>query len=171
MSISFLDALRRILDSQAINEGRDAQCVLLGRDGEPHPPQLVRQLLETMLVAGDPRDQNEPVSIRRTTRNWEIVRVDGDPIVQVHPWDDSENVATIGARPDATLSTSLVQFSSRVQQLANEAERLRQFVIAKTLWEIVATVNNYTGVGRENAIQEARRMHAIVAALVSPHAP
>ena len=54
-----------------------------------------------------------------------------------------------------------------MQELANEAERLRQFVIAQNLWQIAAVVADYTKQPSANAINESRRLGEVAAALLA----
>lgn len=160
--ITLHEALQRVLASTATNEGPDAQCVYHPDVGEVWNPMLVRELLARLKPSSDGVGY---YSLRRTVRNWEVVDTAGDPVVRSHPWDTTPNVAKLGTRPDPAHIESLIQFSSRVQELANEAERLRQFVIAQNLWQMVSVINHYTGQPVENAIREAQRLTEVVAAL------
>lgn len=156
MTISLEEALNRIRLSHSANEGPDARCEL---PAFASPPLSLQDVLHH--IPGYAQ-----VNLRRTVRNWTIEDPHGVVLVRSHPWDDTPNVAKLGTRPDPAHIESLVQFSSRVQELANEAERLRQFVIAQNLWQMVSVINDYTGQPVENAIREARRLTEVVAALV-----
>lgn len=159
MTITLDEALKRIRMSTAANEGPDARCSFPALDPLPSPLTLDDVLRH---LPGDAR-----VRLERTVRNWIITDPSGLPLVKSHPWDDTPNVAKLGTRPDPAHIESLVQFSSRVQELANEAERLRQFVIAQNLWATVAVINRYTGQPVENVTREERRLAEVVAALVT----
>lgn len=157
MTITLAEALDRIRLSKATNEGPDAKCSLPAF-GTPPRPLALSEVLQHL--PGDAL-----VRLERTVRNWVITGASGIPLVKSHPWDDTPNVAKLGVRPDPAHIESLVQFNSRLQELANEAERLRQFVIAQNLWQIAAVVADYTGQPSVNAISEARRLGEVAAAL------
>jgi hypothetical protein len=164
MTIPLAAAISRILESTAANEGPDARCTVPALGSEE--PVMVRHVLGLKHLPDDAQ-----VSLCRTVRNWTIESASGTVLLQSHPWDDTPNVAKLGTRPDPAHIESLVQFSSRVQELANEAERLRQFVIAQNLWQMVSVINHYTGQPVENAIREAQRLTEVVAALVPTPKP
>ena len=178
-SITLLEALNRILASTAVNEGPDAKCagsdLPLLKDPVSYS---VKNMIGSLAASGSNgitfrgvRSRlflATPVRVARKLRNWEIVDATTClALLRQHPWDDTKNVAKLGTRLDPAHIESLVQFSSRVQELANEAERLRQFVIAQNLWATVAVINRYTGQPIENAIREERRLAEVVAALVA----
>lgn len=158
MTLTLTVALTRILESTATNEGPDAMCSFSKSPNDP--PRRVADLVRIAPII-----HGGPVTLRRTVRNWSIHMEDGTEIYRAHPWDDTPNVAKLGVRPDPAHIESLVQFNSRLQELANEAERLRQFVIAQNLWQIAAVVADYTGQPSVNAISEARRLGEVAAAL------
>lgn len=163
MTITLREALQRILGSTATNEGPDAKCSVPALAGQTR---YVRDFLATGHLAPD-----AIVSLQRSVRNWQIVSPDGIPILRSHPWDDTPNIAKLGTRPDPAHIESLIAFNARLQELANEAERLRQFVIAQSLWQMVAVVASYTSQPVENAIRESQRLAAVVAALVPTPKP
>lgn len=159
MTITLLEALRRIRLSTAANEGPDARCSFPALDPLPEPVALDDVLQH---LPGDAR-----VLLKRSVRNWIITDTSGLPLVKSHPWDDTPNVAKLGTRPDPAHIESLIQFNARVQELANEAERLRQFVIAQNLWQMAAVISDYTKQPSANAISESRRLGEVAAALLA----
>lgn len=165
MTITFVEALQRILSSSAVNEGPDATCTLVQIHDSMSAPILVRDLLAIALGAEDQRDAREPVTIHRTVRNWSILRLDGDPIAHVHPFDQTANVAQLGARATSVDVESLLAFAGELAKLANAAERLRQFVIAMNLWQMAAVVYGHVGHPTVNAVQEVTRLGQVIAAL------
>lgn len=174
--IPLLEALNRIVTSTATNEGPDAQCV--GADtpeGQDLQPYSVQNMGRALVAAGGvgitfrgirPRlFSTTPVQVVRKLRNWKIVGEDGQDLLKQHPWDSTPNIADLRAKSDPAHIESLIEFSNRVQALANEAERLRQFIIAMNLWQMVSVINDFTKQPVANAIGEATRLAQIVAAL------
>lgn len=173
MTITIREALQRILDSNAANEGHDARCVFHPRDGCTAISRTLRscadkdQLVSATLFALHEDLAVRPARIVRSVRNWEIRDEYGEVIFSSFPWDDTPNVAKLGTRPDPAHIESLIQFNARVQELANEAERLRQFVIAQNLWQMAAVISDYTKQPSANAISESRRLGEVAAALLA----
>ena len=176
--IPLLEALNRILTSTATNEGPDARCVAVpvaeGVEPAPLPVAQLRETLEMardqhrVLLAGVEFKPTMPVRIERKLRNWKIVDVEtGLDLLKQHPWDSTPNVADVRATrgSDPAHIESLIEFSNKVQSLANEAERLQQFIIAMNLWQMVSVINDFTKQPVANAINEATRLAGVVAAL------
>lgn len=159
--IPLVDALDRILTSKALNEGPDAQCTFrpdVERTGKAEPMRV--DALRARMFSESRTERTRPVRIERTVKNWRIL-ADGVPFVVAHPWDDSPNVARLGIGLTLPDRATYEAFLGRLVSAANEAERLRLFGYAETLWQMVLVFNREKGWPTANAESEFRRLQAI----------
>lgn len=182
MTITLVEALRRILTSTSIGEGPEATCVP-GRLPEEFAsfkpnPQRVNDIYVFLLADAGPvrnwgilLDPRMPVRIERKLRNWRIVDATTESeLLRVHPWDERRNVAYLQAQPPADL-TGLSELADELERVANKSERIRQFVIAENLWGMVAVVRKHTNGNHVGALREAERLRVLIAQLATPPAP
>lgn len=182
MTITLLEALRRILTSTAIGEGPDAMCMPGSIPPElahlkPNPLRLndlhvfLRDDVGPVRNWGIVLDPRMPVHLERKLRNWRIVDAANErELLRVHPWDNRGNVAHLQAKPPVDLA-GLGELADELERVANKAERIRQFVIAENLWGMVAVVRKHTNGNHVGALKEAERLRVLIAQLAAPAAP
>ena len=157
LNITLAEALQRVLDSTATNEGPDAQLSFVDAQGD-RQTRTVREFLESGATGMD-----TAVCLTRTQRNWTIVFAStGAEIVRSHPWDDTPNVAFMGSRPDAEQVKSFTDYLNRLESLANESERIRLFQFAMAQWGMAVSLRDALKMPAENARAEARRLAGLV---------
>lgn len=155
MMFSLLDALIRIRDSQSTNEGPDAQFVW-SLPGYPPDPCSVDTAIKQMTASSGP--VHSDVVLARTLRNWHVTTRDGTELIRSHPWDDTENVARMGLRPNGPSVQSLTDYAGRLESLANEAERLGLLQHALAMWSCALFARQRANLATENARSEVARL-------------
>lgn len=151
------EALHRIAESSALNEGPDASCSFEGA------VLRVRDLLTQPLPCA-----GNTYAVKRVMRNWVILDTrTNERVITVHPWDATTNVAALGTRSASADIRAAHEFCARIDNMTDEAARIGLLGPALTLSQLSVRLREHLGMPTQNARAVMDRLDAEVQRLRS----